>query len=106
MSAGRPALLPIDEHEIPEQDFSLPEKIGIAVMIALIFLFSFTGCARRQPVVTYAGCGKLPVEVLLCLDTLPPSATDADYARCAPADIRTLAGEAAALREQFKPCAR
>ena len=82
---------------------------GVILSVALfVFLIMLTACGKK-PIVTVgavAACGPLPPQVILCIQTLPADAPDADVARCYVNTVDQLIGENQQLRKQFTPCAK
>lgn len=87
------------------------------VLLAALALLTNFGCGRK-PVTTasaIAGCGPLPVRVMLCIETLPTlpngeidraRVSQADLQRCMVNSVDQLIGESRQLRKQYAPCAK
>jgi hypothetical protein len=82
-------------------------RTGKTWLMATLWLLAF-GCGKK-PITTVgavAACGPLPPQVILCIQTLPADAPDADVARCYVNTVDQLIGENQQLRKQFTPCAK
>jgi hypothetical protein len=76
--------------------------------MAALALLLFGACGRKPitMVGAVAACGPLPAQVILCIQTLPADAPDADVARCYVNTVDQLIGENQQLRKQYAPCAK
>lgn len=86
------------------------------LMAALALLLCGFRCKPNTSVAGgTAGCGPMPVKVMLCIETLPTlpngeidrtRVSQADLQRCMANTVDQLIGEVRQLRKQYEPCAK